>query len=428
MRWSGVLVFLCACMEHAGDGESCPWLPGDDGTCSGRNDGCSSSPDYPDRVWYQQAAIAGDRIVVRQEGSAGDQLWTAWLGPHGMPLEDLEPLDVAPGTPALWPGDGGTLLTTTGVEAFVTVLDLAGRPLRRTRPIGTISEHVEATFDGAAYLLVSVQWHDAYRLVTQRLYPDGTADLSVELPFGPENLLGAVAVASDGVGGSLITWLAQPEERDQSAPRELRAIRLVDGSATDASPLVLAGDGAGCFGDAHTLVHAVDGYHLLAVRGPCISGDPPDRWLVDLRIDPETGTAVESPSPLPFDRPPRLVAGPGGFLAIVTDGNGVPSTWAVDPALATATPVWAPAADEALLAAGATATGFVAAIKQRGDLELDEIAPGIERRRVAADYTLPDQGCESGEPTTAAPGALALLLLLRPRRRALRPSARRSAS
>ena len=316
---------LASCTQHA-DG-TCLWVPGDDGTCSGRGGGGSYDPPPP-HISFSAAAIAPGRVFVVQRGDGAAALLDASLDVRGLPTGALTPSRIpVHGALATWPSpDGVTLATMTSYHGAPYGTELALLEGGRLRSLGrladTIPYQLAVVFDGEAFVVAWSEWtyaEERYRLQVARVFVDGAIAAAIEpIRYGGDDQNGAFGLATDGVGGVLLTrpvrrgWRLNP-----GVPLELEAVRLRDGAVVGA-PWVFAADAAaarGCLGEGHALLAATDGYRLLTTRRACTyTGEPPT--LVELRLDPEVAWVAEAPSPLALAAVPSTwIAGPGGFLA-----------------------------------------------------------------------------------------------------------------
>ncbi|MBK9036213.1 MAG: hypothetical protein IPL61_34045 [Myxococcales bacterium] len=388
---------LAGCTQHA-DG-SCLWVPGDDGTCSGRGGGGSHVDPPPPHISFAAAAVAPDRVFVIQRGDGQEALLEAPLDDGGRPAGDLTPSAIAlHGTLAIWPGLAGqTLVTATSYNG------------------------------GANPFVAWTEWaavEERYRVQVARVFADGAIGARVEpIVLDPDDQNGTFQLATDGAGGVLMTrgvrrgWRLNP-----SRPLELEAVALHDGAVVG-GPRVLAVDAdtaVGCLGDVRALLTAVDGYRLLTMRRPCAwSAEPPPPVLVELRLDPAGGSAVEAASPLALAELPRTwVPGPGGFLA--TDDH---TAWFVDDALVAARVAWTGLDGETLAAVGALARSYVLALHIRGDEARVDLRPvdgaATDQVTIAREYDLPAEGgCSTGGGAPPLVPGLALALAVAWRRRA----------
>lgn len=427
-RLALVALTAAACIQHA-DG-TCVWVPGDDGTCSGRGGGGDYDPPPP-HVSFRAAAIADGQVYVVQRDDDGAALLAAPIDDGGLPTGGLAPVPFTlRGDLALWPGPpGGSLATMTSYHGgrdpygiHLALRDAAG--LRwLTQLAETIPSQVEAVFDGEAWLIAWSEFtyaEDRYRLQVARVFPDGTVGAAIEpAVISGDDQNSAFRLATDGAGGVLFTWGVRIGWRfNPGVPLERRAVWLHDGAPVGGPWVYAADDRAAdaCLGEDAALVATADGFHLIATRRHCAYSPEPPR-LVDLRIDPIARVAVEAPSPLPLGAvPPRWLAGPAGFVAY--DAH---QTWLLDAALATAVEVPTVATHE-LTAVAATATGFVAAVTARdGDQPRVDVgaltATSTPRSTIATDYDLPAEGgCAVGGGAVGLGPAVAVLLLRRRRR------------
>jgi hypothetical protein len=427
MRYLALVALTAvACTQHA-DGE-CVWLPGDDGTCSGRGGGGGDPP--PQHVRFVLTAFGGDQVFVTRSDAEGATLLAAPLDERGLPTAALAPTRFElRGDLAMWPGPEGVTLATVTSNQGVTGIELAlleDAGLRTILWRGDVVPHeVAAVFDGEAWVVAWSEFsraenRDRFQLV--RVLPDGTVGAAVEpAVIDPDDRSSALALASDGAGGVLLAWGVRiGGERDGAAPLERRAVWLRDGEPVGEPWVYAADDRAAdaCLADGAALVAIADGFHVLTNRRRC-AGAPEPR-LVDVLLDPAARTAVESPSPLALPAvPSRWIAGPGGFL---TNADG--RAWIVDAALTTAVEVPRDP-DDYLLVGRATATGYVAGVYVAGDpapwIEIRALASSpAQRVTIATNYdVVADSACAVGGGTPGAAPVIALLLLLRRRRRGI---------
>lgn len=425
-----VALTAAACTQHA-DGE-CVWLPGDDGTCSGRGGGGGDPP--PQHVTFAPAAFGGSQVFVVRSDADGATLLAAPLDERGLPTAELTPTRFElRGHLAMWPGPEGVTLATVTSDQGVTGIELAlleDAGLRTILWRGDVVPHeVAAVFDGEAWVVAWSEFsraesRDRFQLV--RVLPDGTVGPAVEpAVIDRDDRNSALALASDGAGGVLLAWGVRiGGQRDGAAPLERRAVWLRDGEPVGEPWVYAADDRAAdaCLADGAALVAIADGFHVLTTRRRC-AGSPEPR-LVDVLLDPAARTAVEAASLLALPAAPsRWIAGPGGFLAIA-DGRA----WIIDAALTTAAEVPRDPADS-LIVGGATATGYVAGVHVRSDpasrIEVRVLA-GAQAQRVtiATNYdVVADSACSVGGGAPGAAPVIAMLLLLLRRRRRRRRGA-----
>lgn len=426
-----LLALAAACTQHA-DG-SCPWVPGDDGTCGSRGGGGCESSDPPDpRVSFRTAAVGRHQVMVVRRDEDGDTLWAAPLGPAGIPTGPIEPTSVpVGGRPALWPGLDGALLTMISEQGVPQRYGIHAAAVAADGTIGTlhtltdgIPDDLAVAFDGEGHVVAWQEWaldEQTYQLVVARILPDGTyASRRVVARIDPGDQIGPVGLASDGAGGALLTWmvLINWNQNPSAVDSELRAIRLHDGEPADVVPIVLARDdaGLGCLWQSdHTLVATADGYRVLLLRRPC--GLPGGSvTLQELAIDAAAGVVVaEVTSPLPFGAPPPVI-GPGGDGWLLYRGGEV---WWLAPDLGSAELLWRGAEPDTFSAIAATDGGYTVVTSSwtdGGHLDLVTLGAYPITMRLATGYTLPDSGCSAAGRAQLAPVLLALVLVLRRRR------------
>lgn len=423
-RWLALVVLAAAaCTQHA-DGE-CLWVPGDDGTCSGRGGGGGGDYDPPPiRGEFTVAGVAAGWALVVERVDGARTLRAVPLDGRGMPAGG--PLGAYPDHDTLetWPGPAGEALAVFGpgdVGWTVAGLTYARIDAGGLRPAGTLTPatvyEVTGGFDGEAYQLAWVEfaWQQSrYRMQLARIAPDGEVGAITEPVLMPEDdLTTDFALASDGRGGALLVWRHVAAWRTGPVgPRELMALTLRDGAPVGPPWRIARDDDArGRLGEAHRLLFTAGGYRLVTSRRT----DGGAR-LIDLAIDPTSHAVTEADSPLALaELPPRWVAGVERFL--VADAS---HAWTVDAELGTATAVWDASPREGLTALGAVGAGFVAGLRAPGRADLLALAPttGL-RTTVGTDYTLPaeDSGCAAGGRPSLAPGLAALALALARRRR-----------
>lgn len=427
---ASVVVSVAGCMTD-GSGRSCPWLPGNDGTCSGGGGGGASGPTYHSYLSPTAAAI-GDAVRVAVTGAElGTTVIETTVVRDGA-ASPIEPvlLDGSPLEAAIVPQ-----LAAIGDEAYLVWTDLDddaprthGAPLASDGAVRGDAIVDLGTGDGTLtrvggrYLYVHAA-DPAGTVYGTWIRPDGQRDGELELARGVYGD-GVDDVSDDGTGATTvaIAWRTSP---DAGATFECRIARItLDGARPDGDGLLIARaiTGESWIRDVEVVATADGG--MLATyqlqRGLEIE-------VRVVRVDPDgrpTDALATMPGPL------QLVAGRGEILAlaVVSASEGTPETLEgrlVDArgAVIGGPFVVVPAAARSARAL-ATADGFaVIHPADEADVALTSITGGAPAVPVAlaTSYELEGCGCSAGSdagPRGVLAVGAAIAAALRRRRRA----------